>query len=109
MVKLAKVTSFHFGSPYSCIICNVQIRMHSFPCVDETGCTCAGLYKGNLVFNKDLTLNVTLKKKKQLNLIPMQHLFLSLDLNEADSLPLPLYIHSSQKFTQLGSNPISLK
>lgn len=39
----------------------------------------------------------------------MQHLFLSLDLNEADSLPLPLYIHSSQKFTQLGSNPISLK
>lgn len=64
MVKLAKVTSFHFGSPYSCIICNVQIRMHSFPCVDETGCICTGLYKGNLVFNKDLTLNVTLKKKK---------------------------------------------
>lgn len=83
--------------------------MHSFLCVDETGCICAGQYKGSLVFNKNLVLNVTLKKKKQLNLIPMQHLFLSLDLNEADSLPLPLYIHSSQKFTQLGSNPISLK
>jgi len=37
--------------------------MHSFLCVDETGYIHAGLYKGSLVFNRNLVLNVTLKKK----------------------------------------------
>lgn len=73
------------------------IRMYNSLCVDETACINVGLYKSNLVFNKDLMLNMTLKK--QLSLIPMQHLFLSLNLNEADSLPLLLYIPPKTSFS----------
>lgn len=79
LVKLNTTTAFCSVPLYESLICKLGIRMHSSLCVDEISCIKAELYKGNLVCDKYLMLNMT--KKKQLNLIPTQHLFLSLDLN----------------------------
>lgn len=80
LVKLTKTTAFRSVPLYESLICKLGIGMHSSLCADEISCIKAELYKGNLVCDKYLMLNMTLKKK-QLNLIPTQHLFLSLDLN----------------------------
>lgn len=49
LVKLTKIAAFCSVPLSESLICKLGIRMHSSLCVDETGCTKAQLYKGNLV------------------------------------------------------------
>lgn len=66
----------------------------------------AELYKGNLVFDKYLMLNMTLKKAAQFN-SNAASIFVPGSKYEADSLPLPLYIPPKNSFS-LDQSPFPL-
>lgn len=66
LVKLTKIAASCSVPLYESRICKLGIRMHSSLRADETGCIKAGLYKGNLFFDKYLMLNIDFKKSSSI-------------------------------------------